>query len=164
MLIRKGFVDKEKIWKFVKGFETLLENETWNGKVNVSGRKCVWLGLSVELGLNCKVVKGKEINESVKKRFNDLWGGNDWNSVLIYKYEVNCELKNHVDRDIFENKVVLINVSVDDLFGGNVKFVYNGKEEILSNGEIIEFDNKVIHGVKKVDSERWSISVRKLKI
>ena len=40
MIIRKGFVDKNKIWEFVKSFENKLINEKWNNKVNNSGRKC----------------------------------------------------------------------------------------------------------------------------
>ncbi|MFL9456030.1 MULTISPECIES: hypothetical protein [Nostocales] len=164
MLIRKGFVDKEKIWKFVKSFEDLLEDETWNGRVNVSGRKCVWLGLGVNLGIKSEVYQGLDIDNGLRRKCNELWSGDDWNSILIYKYEPGTELKEHIDRDLFEDKVVLINVSVDDLFGGNIRFIYQGKEEILSNGEIIEFNNKVKHGIKKVDEERWSVSVRKIKV
>ena len=53
-------------------------------------------------------------------------------------------------------------MTVDNLFGGNVEFNYGGKIEKLSNGEVIEFDNKILHGVKKVSSERWSLSIRKV--
>ncbi len=37
-----------------------------------------------------------------------------------------------------------------------------GRIEILSNGEVIEFNNKIKHGIRKVSSERWSLSVRKV--
>ena len=37
MLIKKGFVDKNKIWDFVKNYENILINERWNGKENVYG-------------------------------------------------------------------------------------------------------------------------------
>ena len=50
----------------------------------------------------------------------------------------------------------------DDDFADEVEFNYDGKIEILSNGEIIEFNNKKIHGVRKVTSERWSLSIRKV--
>jgi hypothetical protein len=162
MFIRKGFVDKIKIWKFVKKFEGKLSNERWNNKVNNSGRKCLWFGLGVELGFNCSVFRGEEISSGLRVKCNELWGSNDWNSVLLYKYDVGCELKSHIDRDIFDDKVVVVNISVDDLFGGNVEFFYDGRNEILSNGEIIEFNNKLIHGIKKVNNERWSLSVRKI--
>lgn len=162
MLVRKGFVDKEKIWSFVKNYESKLTNEKWNNKENSSGRKCLWFGIGIELGFNCSIFKGEEINDKLRKKCNELWNGEDWNSILLYKYDVGCELKDHVDRDIFDNKVVMINISNDDLFGGNVGFNYDGKIEILSNGEIIEFNNKVIHGIRKVSSERWSLSVRKV--
>ena len=162
MLIRKGFVDKEKIWNFVKNFEGKLNNERWNRKENSSGRKCLWFGVGVELGLKCSVFEGEKINDGLRIRCNELWGGEDWNSLLLYKYDKGCELKDHVDRDIFGDKVVVINISIDGLFGGDVEFFYDGRIEKLSNGEIIEFNNKVIHGVRKVGSERWSLSVRKV--
>ncbi|GAX45773.1 hypothetical protein NIES4075_67940 [Tolypothrix sp. NIES-4075] len=164
MLVRKGFVDKNLIWKFVKGYENYLENERWNNRETLSGRKCCWLGVGVELGSNNVIFKGLEIKNNVWKRMCDIWGGDDWNSILIYKYNVGVELKIHVDRDIFDSKVVVINVSEDNLLGGNIEFLYGGKVEILSNGEIIEFNSKIQHGVKKVESERWSISIRKVKI
>ncbi len=95
---------------------------------------------------------------------NKWWGSDEWNSLLLLKYESGVELKNHVDRDVFAPKVVVVNISADDLFGGNVEFVYGGKVEILSNGEVVEFNNQVVHGVRKVKSERWSLSFRKVNI
>jgi len=162
MLIRKGFVDKVKVWNFVKSYESILENERWNGKENVSGRKNIWLGIGVELGFNSKVYEGLEINNGLRKRCNELWGNEDWNSVLIYKYSVGCELKLHRDRGIFDNKVIVINVCSENLLGDGIKFIYDGKKYNLGNGEIVEFDSKKIHGVEKVSSERWSISIRKV--
>ena len=73
-----------------------------------------------------------------------------------------CELKDHVDRDIFNDRVVVINVCENDLLGGSVNFFYDGKIESLKDGEIIEFNNKKIHGVRKVRLERWSLSIRKV--
>jgi hypothetical protein len=80
----------------------------------------------------------------------------------LYKYDKGVELKDHVDRDIFNDRVVVINICENDLFGGTVSFFYDGKIEILKDGEIIEFNNKKIHGVRKVTSERWSLSIRKI--
>ncbi|AVH74399.1 hypothetical protein NLP_30003 (plasmid) [Nostoc sp. 'Lobaria pulmonaria (5183) cyanobiont'] len=162
MLNRIGFVDKVKVWNFVKTYENLLEVERWNGKQNSSGRKCLWFGLGVELGFKSTVFEGFEINNSLRKKCNDLWCGSDWNSILLYKYQAGCELKNHVDRDIFDSKVIVINISEDSLLDGNVEFYYNGNIEILSNGEIVEFNSKISHGIKKLKSERWSLSIRKI--
>ena len=162
MIIRKGFVNQKKIWNFVRNFENKLNNEKWNGKENNSGRRCLWFGLGVELGFNCSVFQGEEINNGLRIKCNELWGGEDWNSILLYKYDKGSELKNHVDRDIFNDRVVVINVCENDLFGGTVDFFYDGKIEILKDGEIIEFNNKKIHGVRKVTSERWSLSIRKV--
>ena len=162
MIIRKGFVNQKKMWNFVKNFENKLNNEKWNGKENNSGRRCLWFGLGVELGFNCSVFKGEEINNGLRIKCNELWGGEDWNSILLYKYDKGVELKDHVDRDIFNDRVGVINVCENDLFGGSVNFFYDGKIEILKDGEIIEFNNKKIHGVRKVRSERWSLSIRKI--
>ena len=171
MLIRKGFVDRRKIWNFVKSFENKLNNEKWDGRENNSGRKCLWFGIGVELGLKCtifeienSIFEGEKISNGLRIKCNELWGGEDWNSILLYKYDKGCELKDHVDRDVFDDRVVLVNISIDDLFGGSVNFSYGGKIEILSNGEVIEFNNKKIHGVRKVRSERWSLSIRKVLI
>ncbi|MEM9924850.1 MAG: hypothetical protein AAF915_14030 [Cyanobacteria bacterium P01_D01_bin.50] len=138
---RLGFVDKNKVWNFVKTYENKLVGEEWNGKVNSSGRKCIWLGVGVDLGFKNKVFEGNKIDNNLRKRINSIWGNEDWNSILIYKYEKGVELKSHRDRNIFEDRVIIINVSNDNLFGGNVEFIYNGSKEILSNGEIVEINN-----------------------
>ena len=106
-----------------------MNNEKWNGKENNSGRKCLWFGMGVELGLKCSIFEGEKISNNLRIRCDDLWGGNNWNSILLYKYDPGCELKDHIDRDIFDNKVVVVNVSVDNLFGGSVEFNYDGKRE-----------------------------------
>lgn len=162
MIIRKGFVNQKKMWNFVKNFENKLNNEKWNGKENNSGRRCLWFGMGVELGLKCSIFEGEKISNNLRIRCDDLWGGNDWNSILLYKYDPGCELKDHVDRDIFNDRVVVINVCENDLLGGSVNFFYDRKIESLKDGEIIEFNNKKIHGVRKVRSERWSLSIRKV--
>ena len=162
MIIRKGFVNQKKMWNFVKNFENKLNNEKWNGKENNSGRRCLWFGMGVELALKCSIFEGEKISNNLRIRCDDLWGGNDWNSILLYKYDPGCELKDHVDRDIFNDRVVVINVCENDLLGGSVNFFYDGKIESLKDGEIIEFNNKKIHGVRKVRLERWSLSIRKV--
>ena len=118
--------------------------------------------MGVELGLKCSIFEGEKISNNLRIRCDDLWGGNDWNSILLYKYDPGCELKDHVDRDIFNDRVVVINVCENDLLGGSVNFFYDRKIESLKDGEIIEFNNKKIHGVRKVRSERWSLSIRKV--
>ncbi len=162
MLVKKGFVDKNKIWNFVNKYNSFLENERWNGRENLSGRKCIWLGIGVDLGIKSKFYKGLDIDNGLKKRCDELWGGCDWNSILIYKYGVGCELKLHKDRNVFDNKVIVINVCNEDLLGNGSNFIYDGKKYNLKNGEIIEFDNKKLHGVEKVSDERWSLSIRKV--
>lgn len=162
MFERLGFVDKNKIYNFVKSYENVLENERWNGKENLSGRKSIWLGIGVELGVKSNIYKGLEISNGLRKRCNELWGNNEWNSILIYKYSVGCKLDLHVDRNVFDDKVIVINICNENLFGEGTNFIYDGRKYNLRNGEIIKFDNKKLHGVEKVESERWSLSIRKV--
>ena len=44
-------------------------------------RKCIWLGIGVDLGFQNKFYKGLEINNGLRKRCNELWGGDDWNNL-----------------------------------------------------------------------------------
>jgi len=118
---RLGFVDGVKVWKWVKKYDLEMVNEKWNGKENKSGRKDLWFGVGVSLGLNNELFEGKEIHKGLRLVGNKWWGGDDWNSVLLLKYGTGVELKSHVDRNIFDKKVVVVNVSEDSLFGGNVE-------------------------------------------
>ena len=153
-----GSVNVNNGWKWLKSLENKLEKERWNKKENSSGRKCLWFGVGVELGLKNSVFEGEKINNGLKERCNELWSGEDWNSILVYKYEKGVELKDHIDRDIFNNKVVIINFCKDLMSG----FRYDGNIYWLRNGEVIEINNKKRHGVCKVNEERWSVSIRKV--
>lgn len=161
MLKRLGKVNVEKYWNWVKYWEDELEDERWNGRFNSSGRKCLWFGIGVNLGLNCKFFEG--VNKDFVGSMGSWYSG-DWNSMLLYKYEMGVDLKTHVDRNCFDSKVVLVNLSVDGFLGGEVEFIYGSEVYFLSNGEVIEFDDRVRHGVKKVKNERWSLSFRKVLI
>lgn len=152
-----GFVDVNKGWNWIRGLENELENETWNGKVNCSGRKCLWFGVGVNLGFRKSLLEGKEISRGLRKRGNDLWNGDDWNSILVYKYSKGVELKDHVDRKWLSKKVVIVNFCKD-----LVDFKYGNKIYKLKDGEVIEIDSSVTHGVRQVKSERWSLSFRKI--
>ena len=152
-----GFVNSKKGWLWLKSLENRLKIETWNNRINNSGRLCLWFGLGVELGLKNRVVKGLEISNGLRKRGNQLWGSEDWNSILVYKYNRGIELKDHIDRDIFDDKVIIINFC-----RSLVGFKYNNKVSWLKDGEIIKINNKVLHGIIKVNEERWSIQFRKV--
>jgi len=162
MLNRLGFVDKEKVWDWVKKFDSEMEPDTWNDKPVQGGRKKIWFGVGVNLGLQNIPYKSREIDPGLRAVGNKWYGSDDWNSALLLKYEPGMELKPHTDRNVFDSKVVLINVSQDGLFGGTVEFIYGRKIEMLSNGEVISFNNQNLHGIRPVFSERWSLSFRKV--
>lgn len=149
-----GFVDVKKGWNWVSNLDFV--GEKWNEKFNSSGRECIWFGKEVSLGFNSKIFDGLEIPKGLKIRGDELYG-NDWNSVLVYKYKKGCELKTHVDRDCFDKKVVLINFCKLP-----VGFKYDDKVFWLKDGEIIEFDNSIPHGILKVSEQRFSVSYRKV--
>lgn len=157
MLKRIGFVDVNKGWNWVKSLECELVNDSWNGKFTSSGRKCLWFGVGVNLGFSKSLFEGKEINKGLRKRGNDLWGSEDWNSILVYKYDRGVELKDHIDRKWLSKKVVIVNFCRDI-----VDFKYGNNIYKLRDGEVIEIDSSVIHGVREVSSERWSLSFRKV--
>ena len=71
MLKRLGFVNVDKGWSWVRGLESKLENEKWNGKVNCSGRKCLWFGVGVNLGFRKDLFKGKDISILVSNNNNN---------------------------------------------------------------------------------------------
>lgn len=157
MLKRLGFVDVNRGWNWIKSLENELEDERWNGKVNVSGRKCLWFGVGVNLGFSKSLFKGKEISRGLRKRGNNLWSDDSWNSILVYKYSKGVELKDHVDRKWLSRKVVIVNFCKSE-----VDFRYGNNIYKLRDGEVIEIDSSVIHGVREVSSERWSLSFRKV--
>ena len=156
-LKRLVFVNVDKGWSWVKGLESELENEKWNGRENCSGRKCFWFGVGVNLGYRKDLFKGKSISNGLRIRGNELWGGEDWNSILAYKYDKGVELKDHVDRKWLSRKVVIVNFCRDI-----VNFRYGSEIYKLRDGEVIEIDSSVLHGVREVSSERWSLSFRKI--
>lgn len=159
---RLGFADKEKLWQFVRTQERILQPETWNGKPNASGRQCIWYGIGCELGFHNQTFTAAPIPQNLRNRATQIWGGDDWNSILIYKYEAGVELKRHIDRQVFHPRTIIINISTDNLFGGDIEFEYGDFTEILSHGEIIEFNNQIPHAIRRVSQERWSISIRKI--
>ena len=154
---RLGFVDVDKGWEWLKINEKYLVNERWNGKENKSGRKCFWFGCGVELGRKNRIFDGGFIGGGLNKRINEIWGDDSWNSLLLYKYGVGCELKDHIDRKVFDERVVIINFCKNI-----VNFKYDGEVFGLSDGEIVEIDGSVRHGVKRVKDIRYSLSIRKV--
>ena len=106
---------------------------------------------------------GLEIPNGLRTKVNQLWEGEDWNSILVLKYPPGARLDTHTDREVFEKRTIVINASRDDLFGNGTKFFYGGELHDLENGEVVEFDNSVPHGVRMVDCDRFSVSIRKVK-
>jgi len=160
MLQRLGFVDPVKFSFWVHKYDHLLLPETWNEKVIVnSGRYSMWFGVGVNLGFKNTFFNGYPIDQGLKKRCDQFLPG--FNSLLLYRYDPGSELKVHVDREVFDPKVVIINMSQDDIFGqGSTKFIYGGDHHLLKNGEVIQIDSRVKHGVFRVDQVRYSLSLR----
>jgi hypothetical protein len=148
----------EKYWDWMRLLEGnhRFSAETWNDKINQSGREVCWFGHEVSLGFNPRIVNSRPIPQRIREIGEELWG-EEFNSILIYKYHSGCELKMHVDRDIFDSRTVMIN-----LCKVGVVFVYNGEYQILKDGEIVWFDNKLPHSICKVPELRYSVQFRKV--
>lgn len=153
-----GHINTEKTWNWIRTLK--FEPETWNGKVNQSGRKVVWFGLEVELGFNSKIKNGNPIYPGLDLACKKYYP--DYNSVLVIKYEPGVELKPHTDRSCFDKKVVVINLSQDNLFNYGCEFIYENVIYKLKDGDVIEFDSSKAHGIKPVENLRYSISIRKV--
>jgi hypothetical protein len=158
MINKIGNVDINKGWDFCRNLDKKLIRETWNNRINSSGRICHWIGYGARLGFNNNIFKGEEISKGLRLKGNELWGGEDWNSILIYRYDKGVELKNHIDRNIFEEKTIIVNFC-KQLTGFN----YNEKIYWLKDGEVIEINNQLPHGVLRVTETRYSLQFRKIK-
>lgn len=155
---RLGFVNVDKAWDWLGKNEKYLVNERWNGRENKSGRKCFWFGCGVELkSRGSSIFDGGWIDGGLNRRIDEIWGNDSWNSLLLYKYGIGCELKDHVDRKIFDERVVIINFCKEI-----VNFKYDKEVFGLSNGEIVEIKGSIKHGVKRVKDVRYSLSIRKV--
>ena len=161
-LLRKGFVNQAKLWEWLRSLEPQLKPETWNGEITKTGRLHCWFGVAVSLGMRSTKSVGLEISAGLRTRTDNLWGGGDWNSILVLKYPPGTKLDTHCDREIFDKRTIVINASRDDLFGSGTKFFYGGDIHNLQNGEVVEFDNSVAHGIRRVDCDRFSVSIRKV--
>ena len=100
-MVGEGY--REGLNEYMRSFE-LVEDKYFGKK---TGRFCKWFGLGVELGEN-KVFEGEKIDERLRVFGNRVWGGEDWNSVLLYRYGVGVGINRHRDRKCFDNKVVVV--------------------------------------------------------
>lgn len=148
-----GYVDRIKLKNWCLGLKG-WERERWYGREIKEERDIVWFGVGVELGGN-SFFEGNWIGGSLKGRIDEIWGGEDWNSILVYKYGNGSKLNLHVDRDVFDKRVLIIN-------SGICLFSYGGNDYWMEDGGIYEINGKVKHGVKRVIGERFSLSVRKV--
>lgn len=142
-----------------------LEVEIFTGRQTC--RKKKWWGLEAEFYFNKSHVFDRPPIESdaylaaLRDRFEP---GAD--SILLYRYEINGEIGEHLDKQCFEPPVTLINL-VDDapnLFGQRptTRFRWGRQSYELEHGQIISFNSRVLHSVPKLKSARYSLQFRRI--
>ena len=156
-----------------------LGPEHYAGKLTARRQK--WWGLEAEiLGSSGRwlvhqrdAIQSDEYLASLKAKYRP-----DANSVLLYRYEIGAGIGEHSDKDCFEPMVVLVNLidELPDLFGGRppCRFRYGSKpgkagtfESVpryldLQHGQIVQFNSRVLHGLPKLKTARYSLQFRRV--
>jgi alkylated DNA repair dioxygenase AlkB len=146
-------------------YQQELSHEIFTGRQTCRTKK--WWGKEAEFYFNKSHVFDREPIESdpelaaLRDRFEP---GAD--SILLYRYEINGEIGEHLDKQCFEESVTLINL-VDDapnLFGERptTRFRWGRKNYELKHGEVISFNSRVLHSVPRLKSARYSLQFRRI--
>jgi alkylated DNA repair dioxygenase AlkB len=146
-------------------FQQELNHEIFTGQMTC--RKQRWWGFEAEFYFNRSHIYERPPIESdaylatLRDRFEP---GAD--SILLYKYEINGSIGEHLDKQCFQPQVTLINL-VDDspnLFGERptTRFRWGRENYELRHGEIVNFNSRVLHSVPKLKSARYSLQFRRI--
>ena len=146
-------------------YQQELEAEIFTGRQTCRTKK--WWGKEAEFYFNKSHVFDRDPIESdpelaaLRDRFEP---GAD--SILLYRYEINGTIGEHLDKQCFEPEVTLINL-VDDLpnlFGQRptTRFRWGRENYELRHGEIVNFNSRVLHSVPKLKSARYSLQFRRI--
>lgn len=146
-------------------YQQELEAEIFTGRQTCRTKK--WWGKEAEFYFNKSYVFNREPIEadvylaSLRDQFEP---GAD--SVLLYRYEINGEIGEHLDKKCFEPEVTLINL-IDaevNLFGDRepTRFRWNRQNYYLNHGEVISFNSRVLHSVPRLKAARYSLQFRRV--
>ena len=84
----------------------------------------------------------------------------DWHSALLCKYLPGVCINPHRDHTCFERWAVMVNI------GEAVFIEYPEKERIttpLQDGDVVQINTKILHGIEPVMTERYSLTFRHIK-
>lgn len=112
-----------------------------------TGRQELWIKQKCDLKKNPTITEGFR-DDRLESLGNRVLSNFDIGLLLFYPKGI--EIKPHRDHTVFDTMAVCINLGKANFFIGEEN--YN-----LSDGEIIKFNCKIVHGVQKVDQNRWSI-------
>lgn len=142
-----------------------LEHEIFTGQLTC--RKQKWWGYQAEFYFNRSHIFERDPIESdlyltqLRDRFCPIA-----DSILLYRYEINGEIGEHLDKKCFEPEVTLINLidAEANLFGDlePTRFRWNRQNYYLNHGEVISFDSRVLHSVPKLKAARYSLQFRRV--
>ena len=146
-------------------YQQQLNHEIFTGQLTC--RKQRWWGFEAEFYFNRSHVYERPPIESdpylatLRDRFEP---GAD--SVLLYRYEINGEIGEHLDKKCFEPEVTLINLidAEANLFGARepTRFRWNRQNYYLNHGEVISFNSRVLHSVPRLKAARYSLQFRRV--
>ncbi len=146
-------------------YQQHLEIEIFTGRQTCRTKK--WWGKEAEFYFNKSHVFDREPIEcdgylaSLRDRFRP-----NADSILLYRYKINGEIGEHLDKQCFEEDVTLINL-VDDapnLFGQRptTRFRWDRQNYELQHGEVVTFNSRVLHSVPRLKSARYSLQFRRI--
>jgi alkylated DNA repair dioxygenase AlkB len=142
-----------------------LESEVFTGRPTCRTKK--WWGKEAEFYFNKAHVFDRAPIESdpelaaLRDRFCPIA-----DSILLYRYEINGEIGEHLDKKCFEPEVTLINLidAEANLFGDRepTRFRWNRQNYYLNHGEVISFNSRVLHSVPRLKAARYSLQFRRV--
>lgn len=112
-----------------------------------------WFGHEVVLTKPAIITKGYQDNR-VTQFGNIVLPG--WHCALLCHYRPGGRMNPHCDHPVFEPSLVLVNVGCATLRVGE-------QVRNLEDGEVIQFKSDVEHQLYPVQSERWSLLLRRIK-
>jgi len=121
MLFRQGFVDCDRAWAYVLNLPVLFgkKDEYYFGIKNAPA-----------------------IPYNLKKKAIALYGSENFNAIAFRKYDYTGFFTRNESYQIAD-KMVIVNLCNEDMFGFGVNFVYEGENYNIRNGEIICINSRI---------------------
>ena len=152
---RLGFIPPQQLEEIKEHLNSIvLETSPSQSTYIIGNRREIWYEKEVKLTKKVAILDAPH-NPLIHKLGQKWFPGND--SCLVLYYSTGSRIDKHRDHTATEKKVVQINI------GCHVYITVNGKRNLVKDGEIIEFNSKLLHETSQALSTRWVLSWRKIK-